>query len=169
MPRTTPPTPRCKLKWRRSKPSSRPTSGLPHLREDAQVHMLLSYHLRQGHIGINTITTTNVKVKSSTPTTAQRLHHLPGIFAKRLQGIFAYGHTASSPTSTSRLRSREAPQAQARDFHELLRPRHRPRDSFLWDSRTRGVSRVGAPNGRLPQATSSSSRRSSEVRHKKLP
>ena len=28
---------------------------------------------------------------------------------------------------------------------------------------------MGAPNGRLPQATSSSSQRSSEVRHKKLP
>ena len=77
MPRTTPTTPRCKLKWRRSKPSSSPTSDLPHLREDAQEHMPPSYHLRQGHIGIDTITNKNVKVKSSTPTTAQRLHHLP--------------------------------------------------------------------------------------------
>ena len=119
------PTPRCKLKWRRSKPSSIPTSDLPHLREDAQVHMLPSYHLRQGHVGIDTITTTNVKVKSSP-------HQPPlndftislGIFTKRLQGIFAYGQTTSSPTRTSRLRSREAPQAQVCDFHELLRPRH---------------------------------------------
>jgi len=77
MPRTTTPTPRCKLKWRRSKPSSSTTSNLPHLREDAQEHMLPSYHLRHDHISIDTITKKNVKVKSSTPTTAQRLHHLP--------------------------------------------------------------------------------------------
>ena len=38
-----------------------------------------------------------------------------GIFTKRFQGIFAYGHTTSSPTSTSR----EAPQAQIRDFHAI--------------------------------------------------
>ena len=77
MPRTTTPTPRCKLKWRRSKPSSSPTSDLPHLREDAQDHMSPSYHLQPNQIGINTITNKDVKVKSSTPTTAQRLHHLP--------------------------------------------------------------------------------------------
>ena len=77
MTRKTTTTPRCKLKWRRSNPSSSPTSDLPHLREDAQVHVLPSYHLRQDHIGIDTITDENVKVKSSTPTTAQRLHHLP--------------------------------------------------------------------------------------------
>ena len=84
MPRKTTPTPRCKLKWRRSKPSSSPTSDLPHLREDAQEHMPPSYHLRKNHISIDknhisidTITNKNVKVKSSTPTTAQRLHHLP--------------------------------------------------------------------------------------------
>ena len=116
MPRKTPPTPRCKLKWRRSKPSSSPTSGLPHLREDAQEHMPPSYHLRQGHIGIDTITTTNVKVKSSTPTTAQRLHHLPRHLRQatsrhlrlRIFGIFANKHLKttlkrSSPSSSPRL------------------------------------------------------------------
>ena len=116
MPRTTPTTPRCKLKWRRSKPSSSPTSDLPHLREDAQEHMLPSYHLRQGHIGIDTITTTNVKVKSSTPTTAQRLHHLPWHLRQatsrhlrlRIYGIFANKHLKttlkrSSPSSSPRL------------------------------------------------------------------
>ena len=116
MPRTTPTTPRCKLKWRRSKPSSSPTSDLPHIREDAQVHMLPSYHLRQGHIGIDTIINKNVKVKSSTPTTAQRLHHLPWHLCQvtsrhlRLQtyGIFANKHLKttlkrSSPSSSPRL------------------------------------------------------------------
>ena len=116
MPRTTPTTPRCKLKWRRSKPSSSPTRGLPYLREDAQVHMLPSHHLRQGHIGIDTITTTNVKVTSSTPTTAQRLHHLPWHLRQvtsrhlrlRIYGIFANKHLKttlkrSSPSSSPRL------------------------------------------------------------------
>lgn len=76
MPRETSSTPRWTLKWRSSKSSSAIARGLPHLREDAQVHILLSYHLRQGHIGIDTNTDKNVKVKSSTPTTALRLHHL---------------------------------------------------------------------------------------------
>ena len=113
MPRTTPTTPRCKLKWRRSKPSSSPTSDLPHLREDARVHKLLSYHLRQGHIGIGTITNENVKVKSSTPTTAQRLHHLPWHLRQATSrhlclwtyGIFADKHLKTtlkrSPSSSS--------------------------------------------------------------------
>ena len=153
MPRTTPTMPRCKLKWRRSKPSSSPTSDLPHLREDAQEHMLSSYHLRQDHIGIDTITNKNVKVKSSTPTIAQRLHHPPWHLCQATSNhlcLWTYGIFAPST-------SREAPEAQVRDFHELLRPRHRPCDSFLWDSRTRGVSRVGAFVGRIPQATSSPS------------
>ena len=115
MPRKTTPTP-CKLKWRRSKPSSSPTSDLPHLREDAQEHMPPSYHLRQGHIGIDTITTTNVKVKSSIPTTAQRLHHLPWHLRQatsrhlrlRTYDIFANKHLKtmlkrSSPSSSLRL------------------------------------------------------------------
>lgn len=76
-----------------------------------------------------------------------------------------FGYAASSPTSTSR----EASQAQVRNFHELLRLRHRLRDSILWDSTPRRVPRVGAQDGHLPQATSSPFRRSSEVRHKKLP
>ena len=105
----TPPTPRCKLKWRRSKPSSSPTSDLPHLREDAQEHMLPSYHLRQDHIGIDTITNKNVKVKSSTPTTAQRLHHLPWHLRQATSrhlrlwtyGIFPHKHfNRSSPSSS---------------------------------------------------------------------
>ena len=112
MPRTTPTTPRCKLKWRTSKPSSSPTSDLPHLREDAQEHMPPSYHLRQGHIGIDTITNKNVKVKSSTPTTAQRLHHLPWHLRQatsrhrrlRTYGIFAHKNfNRSSPSSSPRL------------------------------------------------------------------
>ena len=116
MPRTTPTTPRCKLKWRRSNPSSSHTSDLPHLREDAQEHMPPSYHLRQGHIGITTITTKNVKVKSSTPTTAQRLHHIPWHLRQatsrhlrlRIYGIFANKHPKttlkrSSPSSSPRL------------------------------------------------------------------
>ena len=116
MPRKTTPTPRCKLKWRRSKPSSSPTSDLPHLREDAQEHMPPSYHLRQGHIGIDTITNKNVKVKSSTPTTAQRLHHLPWHLRQatsrhlclRTYDIFTNKHLKtmlkrSSPSSSPRL------------------------------------------------------------------
>ena len=116
MPRTTISTPRCKLKWRTSKPSSSPTSDLPHIREDAQEHMLPSYHLRQDHIGIDTITNKNVKVKSSTPTTAQRLHHLPWHLRQatsrhlrlRTYGIFANKHLKttlkrSSPSSSPRL------------------------------------------------------------------
>ena len=112
MPQKTTPTPRCKLKWGRSKPSSSPTSDLPHLREDAQVHVLPSYHLRQGHISIDTITTNNVKVKSSTPTTAQRLHHLPWHLRQatsrhlrlRTYDIFAHKHLKrSSPSSSPRL------------------------------------------------------------------
>ena len=88
----------------------------PHLREDAQVHMLPSYHLRQDHIGIDTITDENVKVKSSTPTTAQLLHHLPWHLRQatsrhlRLQtyGIFANKNPKttlkrSSPSSSPRL------------------------------------------------------------------
>src|SRR3954470_1765698 len=95
------------LKWRRSKPSSSPTSDLPHLREDAQVHILPSYHLRQDRIGIDTITTKNVKVKSSTPTTAQRLHRLPWHLRLRIYGIFANKHLKttlkrSSPSSSPR-------------------------------------------------------------------
>ena len=116
MPWKTTTTPRCKLKWRRSKPSSSPTSDLPHLREDAQEHMLPSYHLQQDHIGIDTITNKNVKVKSSTPTTAQRLHHLPWHLRQatsrhlrlRIYGIFADKHLKttlkrSSPSSSPRL------------------------------------------------------------------
>ena len=108
MPRITLPMPRCKLKWRRSKPSSSPTSDLPHLREDAQEHMLPSYHLRQDHIGIDTITNKNVKVKSSTPTTAQRLHHFPWHLRLRAYDIFANKHLKttlkrSSPSSSPRL------------------------------------------------------------------
>ena len=112
MPRKTTPAPRCKLKWRRSKPSSSPTSDLPHLREDAQEHMLPSYHLRQDHIGIDTNTNKNVKVKSSTPTTAQRLHHLPWHLRQatsrhlrlRTYNIFAHKHLKrSSPSSSPRL------------------------------------------------------------------
>ena len=116
MPRTTPTTPRCKLKWRRSNPSSSHTGDLPHLREDAQVHVLPSYHLRQDHIGINTTTDKNVKVKSSTPTTAQRLHHLPWHLRQatsrhlrlRIYGIFANKHLKttlkrSSPSSSPQL------------------------------------------------------------------
>ena len=116
MPRTTTSTPRCKLKWRRSNPSSNPTSDLPHLREDAQGHMPPSYHLRQGHIGTDTITTISVKVKISTPTTAQRLHHLHWNLCQatsrhlRLQiyDIFANNHLKimlkrSSPSSSPRL------------------------------------------------------------------
>ena len=116
MPLTTPTTPRCKLKWRRSMPSSSPTSGLPHLREDSQEHMPPSYHLWQGHIGIDAITTMNVKVKSSTPTTAQRLHrtpwHLRQATSRHLRlwicGIFAHKNPKlmlkrSSPSSSPRL------------------------------------------------------------------
>ena len=116
MPRTTPTTPRCKLKWRRSKPSSSPTSDLPHLREDAQEHMLPSYHLWQDNIGIDTITNKNVKVKSSTPKTAQRLHHLPWHLRQatsrhrrlRIYDIFTNKHIKttlkiSSPSSNLRL------------------------------------------------------------------
>ena len=116
MPRKTPPTPRCMLKWRRSKPSSSPTSDLPHLREDAQVHMLSSYHLRQGHISIDTTTNKNVKVKSSTTTTTRRLHHLPWHLRQATSrhlclwtyGIFANKHLKtmlkrSSPSSSPRL------------------------------------------------------------------
>ena len=92
-----------------SKPSSSPTSDLPHLREDAQEHMLPSYHLRQDHIGIDTITNKNVKVKSSTPTTAQRLHHLPWHLRQatsrhlrlRTYGIFAHKHIKRSSPSSS--------------------------------------------------------------------
>ena len=103
------------LKWRRSKPSSSPTSDLPHLQEDAQEHMPPSYHLRQDHIGIDTITNKNVKVKSSTPTTAQRLHHLPWHLRQatsrhlrlRTYDIFANKHLKttlkrSSPSSSPR-------------------------------------------------------------------
>ena len=116
MPRTTPTTPRCRLKWRRSKPSSSPTSDLPHLREDAQEHMSLSYHLRQNHIGIDTITNKNVKVKSSSPTTAQRLHHFPWHLRQattrhlrlRTYDIFTHKYLKttikrSSPSSSPRL------------------------------------------------------------------
>ncbi|KAE8795826.1 gag-pol polyprotein [Hordeum vulgare] len=70
-----------------------------------------------------------------------------GIFAKRLQGIFAFGYVASSLTSISR----EAYQAKVRDFHNLLRLRHRLRDSILLDSRPRRVPRVGVQDGHLPQ------------------
>ena len=116
MPRKAPPMPRCMLKWRRSKPSSSPPSGLPHLREDAQEHMPPSYHLRQGHIGIDTITNKNMKIKSSTPTTAQRLHHLPWHLRQvtsrhlrlRIYSIFTNKHLKttlkrSSPSSSPRL------------------------------------------------------------------
>ena len=119
MPRTTTSTPRCKLKWRTSKPSSSPTSDLPHLREDAQVHVLPSYHLRQGHIGIDTITTTNVKVKSSTPKTAQRLHHLPWHLRQatsrhlrlRTYGIFANKHLKTTLKRSSQSSSPRLPRA----------------------------------------------------------
>ena len=87
-----------------------------HLREDAQEHMLPSYHLRQGHIGIDTITNENMKVKSSTPTTAQRLHHIPWHLHQATSrhlllwtcGIFAKKHLKttlkrSSPCSSPRL------------------------------------------------------------------
>ena len=112
MPRKATSTPRCKLKWRRSKPSSSPTSDLPHLREDAQEHMLPSYHLRQDHIGIDTITNKNMKVKRSTPTTAQRLHHRPWHLRQvtsrhlllRTYDIFAHKNfKRSSPSSSPRL------------------------------------------------------------------
>ena len=112
MPRTPPLTPRCKHKWRRSKPSSSPTSDLPHLREDAQEHMSPSYHLRQNHIGIDTITNKDMKVKSLTPTTAQRLHHLPWHLLQATSrhlrlwtyGIFAHKKfKRSSPSSSPRL------------------------------------------------------------------
>ena len=75
-----------------------------------------SYHLRQGHIGIDTITTTNVKVKISTPTTAQRLHHLPWHLRQetsrhlrlRTNSIFTNRHPKTtlkrnSPSSSLRL------------------------------------------------------------------
>src|SRR3989337_3933841 len=71
-----------------------------------------SYHLRQDHIGIDTTTDKNVKVKSSTPTTAQRLHHLPWHLRHetsrhlrlRTCGIFAHKHLKrSSPSSSPRL------------------------------------------------------------------
>src|SRR6187399_59293 len=104
------------LEWRSSKPSSRTTRGLPHLRKDALVHILLSYHLRRDHIGIDTINDKNVKVKSSTPTTAQRLHrtpwHLRQATSRHLRlwtyGIFAHKHLKlmlkrSSPSSSPRL------------------------------------------------------------------
>ena len=116
MPRKTPLTPRCKLKWRRSKPSSSPTIDLHHLRQDAQEHILPNYQLQQGLIGIDTTTDKNVKVKSSTPTTAQRLHHLPWHLCQatsrhlRLQiyDIFANKHLKimlkrSFPSSSPRL------------------------------------------------------------------
>src|SRR6187399_3333612 len=101
------------LKWRSSKPSSRTARGLPHLREDAQVHILPSYHLRQDLIGIDTINDKNVKVMSSTPTTAQRLHHVPWHLRQATSrhlrlwtyGIFANKHPKlmlkrSSPSSS---------------------------------------------------------------------
>ena len=104
------------LKWRSSKPSSRTARGLPHLREDAQVHILPSYHLRQDLIGIDTINDKNVKVKSSTPTTAQRLHrtpwHLRQATSRHLRlwicGIFAHKNLKlmikrSLPSSSPRL------------------------------------------------------------------
>ena len=104
------------LKWRSSKPSSRTARGLPHLREDALVHILPSYHLRRDHIGIDTINDKNVKVKSSTPTTAQRLHrtpwHLRQATSRHLRlwicGIFAHKNPKlmlkrSSPSSSPRL------------------------------------------------------------------
>jgi len=112
MPRTTPTTPRCKRKWRRSNPSSSPTSDLPHLREDAEDHMSPSYHLWENHISIDTITNKDVKVKSSTPTTPQRLHHLPWHLGQatsrhlhlRTYDIFAHKNLKrSSPSSSPRL------------------------------------------------------------------
>ena len=108
MPRTTPTTPRCKLKWRRSKPSSSPTRDLPHLREDAQEHILPSYHLRQDLNGIDTINDKNVKVKSSTPTTALRLHHVPWHLrqaASRHLRLWTYGIFANKHHKTTLKRS----------------------------------------------------------------
>src|SRR6266536_6670164 len=80
------------------------------------MHMLPSYHLRQGHIGIDTTTDKNMKVKSSTTTTAQRLHHLPWHLLQatsrhlhlRTYDIFANKHLKttlkrSSPSSNPRL------------------------------------------------------------------
>ena len=74
------------------------------------------HHLRQGHIGIDTITNKNVKVKSSSPTTAQRLHHFPWHLRQattrnlrlRTYGIFAHKYLKttikrSSPSSSPRL------------------------------------------------------------------
>ena len=83
---------------------------------------------------------------------------------------------ASSPSDIRHLRQ-QAPQDYAQEklpklksatstsYYDLDTDHEIP----FWDSRSRGVSRVGAFDGQLPQATSSSSQRSSKVRHKEVP